>query len=86
MDCADRGFHTGANGGAARRYEAAGTTSTMIVRFPEKTMSKQRQLILLLFSALALAGLYSAVHNLPVLTGCSFYADCPGAGGELAAE
>jgi hypothetical protein len=32
--------------------------------------------VLLLFGALALAGLYDAVHNLPVLTGCSFYAEC----------
>ena len=39
-------------------------------------MSKRRQLMLLLFGALAIAGLYDAVHNLPVLTGCSFYASC----------
>lgn len=42
-------------------------------------MGKRRQLVLLLFGALALAGLYQALRNLPVLTGCSFYADCPAA-------
>jgi hypothetical protein len=41
-------------------------------------VGKRRQLVLLLFGALALAGLYEAVRNLPVMTGCSFYAECPG--------
>ena len=26
---------------------------------------------------LACAGVYSAVRNMPVLSGCSFYSDCP---------
>ena len=41
-------------------------------------MGRRRQLVLFLFGALALAGLYQAMHNLPVMTGCSFYAECPG--------
>jgi hypothetical protein len=40
-------------------------------------VGKHRQLVLLLFGVLALAGFYQAVHNLPVVTGCSFYAECP---------
>ena len=39
-------------------------------------VSKRRQFMLLLFGALAIAGVYDAVHNLPVLTGCSFYGSC----------
>jgi hypothetical protein len=49
-------------------------------------VGKRRQLILFLFGALALAGLYEAVHNLPVMTGCSFYAECPNGNSEFNAD
>ena len=49
-------------------------------------VGKRRQLILFLFGALALAGLYEAVRNLPVMTGCSFYAECPNGNSEFNAD
>ena len=49
-------------------------------------MGKRRQLVLFLFGALALAGLYEAVHNLPVMTGCSFYSECPNSNAEFNAD
>jgi hypothetical protein len=36
-----------------------------------------RKLTLYLLAALALAGAYDALRNLPVLSGCNFYSDCP---------
>jgi hypothetical protein len=36
-----------------------------------------RRLALYFFAALALAGAYDAMRNLPVLSGCNFYAECP---------
>lgn len=32
---------------------------------------------------LACAGVYSALRNMPVLSGCGFYSDCPDEPGEL---
>lgn len=40
-------------------------------------MLTRRRLALYLFGALALAGAYDALRNLPVLSGCNFYAECP---------
>lgn len=36
-----------------------------------------RKLTLYFFAALALAGAYDAMRNLPVLSGCNFYSECP---------
>jgi hypothetical protein len=36
-----------------------------------------RKLALYFFAALALAGAYDAMRNLPVLSGCNFYSECP---------
>lgn len=36
-----------------------------------------RKIALYFFGALALAGAYDAMRNLPVLSGCNFYSDCP---------
>jgi hypothetical protein len=36
-----------------------------------------RKLALYLLGALALAGAYDALRNLPVLSGCNFYSECP---------
>lgn len=33
--------------------------------------------MLLFLAALVIAGAYDALRNLPVLSGCNFYADCP---------
>jgi hypothetical protein len=40
-------------------------------------MVSGRKLALYLLCALALAGAYGALRNLPVLSGCNFYAECP---------
>ena len=40
-------------------------------------MLTRKTVTLLLFAALALAGAYDALHNLPVLSGCNYYSDCP---------
>jgi hypothetical protein len=37
-----------------------------------------RKVALYFFAALALAGAYDALRNLPVLSGCNFYSECPG--------
>ena len=49
-------------------------------------VGKRRQLVLFLFGALVLAGLYEAVHNLPVMTGCSFYSECLNSNAEFNAD
>lgn len=36
-----------------------------------------KKLALSLLAALVLAGVYGALRNLPVLSGCNFYSDCP---------
>lgn len=38
----------------------------------------RRKWALYFLTALALAGAYGALRNLPVLSGCNFYSDCPG--------
>ena len=40
-------------------------------------MVSRRKLTLYFLAALALAGAYDALRNLPVLSGCNFYSDCP---------
>jgi TRAP-type mannitol/chloroaromatic compound transport system permease small subunit len=35
-----------------------------------------KKVILVGFVLLAAAGMYAALRNLPVITGCDFYADC----------
>lgn len=40
-------------------------------------MVSGRKLALYLLVALALAGGYDALRNLPVLSGCNFYSECP---------
>lgn len=40
-------------------------------------MALRRKLALYLLAALVLAGAYDALRNLPVLSGCNFYSDCP---------
>jgi hypothetical protein len=37
-----------------------------------------KRLIMLCIAILGVAGLYDAVRNLPVISGCAFYGDCPG--------
>jgi hypothetical protein len=36
-----------------------------------------RKLALYFLAALALAGAYDALRNLPVRSGCNFYSECP---------
>jgi hypothetical protein len=40
-------------------------------------VTTRRRIGLAFFGALVLAGAYDAVRNLPVLSGCYFYAECP---------
>jgi hypothetical protein len=40
-------------------------------------MVSGRKLALYLLGLLVLAGAYDALRNLPVLSGCNFYAECP---------
>jgi hypothetical protein len=40
-------------------------------------MVSRRKLALSLLAVLALAGAYDALRNLPVLSGCNFYSECP---------
>ena len=40
-------------------------------------MTARRRIALMFFGTLALAGAYDAIRNLPVLSGCYFYAECP---------
>lgn len=40
-------------------------------------MLTRRKLAFYFFAALALAGAYDALRNLPVLSGCNFYSQCP---------
>ena len=56
----------------SRRWSKIETTSG-----EEIFMVSRRKLALYLLTALALAGAYDALRNLPVLSGCNFYSDCP---------
>lgn len=49
-------------------------------------MASGKRLALYLLAALVLAGAYDALGNLPVLSGCNFYSECPGSDGERAAD
>ena len=40
-------------------------------------MLTRRKVALYFFAALVLAGAYDAIRNLPVLSGCNFYSECP---------
>jgi hypothetical protein len=40
-------------------------------------MSLFKRTVMFTVILLACAGVYSAVRNMPVLSGCSFYSDCP---------
>ena len=47
-------------------------------------MTASKRIALLFLGALVLAGAYDAVRNLPVLSGCNFYSDCPDKGANVA--
>ena len=49
-------------------------------------MAIRKKLALSLLALLVLAGAYDALRNLPVLSGCNFYSDCPANGEKQAAE
>ena len=49
-------------------------------------MAIRKKLALFLLAALVLAGAYDALRNLPVLSGCNFYSECPGNSGKQAAQ
>ena len=38
-----------------------------------------RRMVLVAVTLLACAGVYSAMRNMPVLSGCNFYGECPDA-------
>jgi hypothetical protein len=40
-------------------------------------MAIRKKVALFLLAALVVAGAYDALRNLPVLSGCNFYSDCP---------
>jgi hypothetical protein len=46
-----------------------------------------RRVVMFAVTLLACAGVYTALRNMPVLSGCGFYAECPadGASAELPA-
>lgn len=49
-------------------------------------MVSGKKFALYLLAALVLAGAYGALRNLPVLSGCNFYSDCPKADAKQAAK
>ena len=40
-------------------------------------MVTRKKIALYLLAGLVVAGAYDALRNLPVLSGCNFYSDCP---------
>lgn len=40
-------------------------------------MKPFKRVVITMVAALACAGVYSALRNLPVASGCGFYGDCP---------
>jgi hypothetical protein len=46
----------------------------------------RKKLALFLLAALVLAGAYDALRNLPVLSGCNFYSECPTTDAKRAAD
>lgn len=49
-------------------------------------MAIGKKLALFLLASLVLAGAYDALRNLPVLSGCNFYSDCPGSDDKRASD
>jgi hypothetical protein len=49
-------------------------------------MVSVKKIALYLLAVLVLAGTYDALRNLPVLSGCNFYSECPKNDGKSAAE
>jgi hypothetical protein len=49
-------------------------------------MVSAKKLAMYLLAALVLAGAYDALRNLPVLSGCNFYSECPTNDGNRAAD
>jgi hypothetical protein len=45
-----------------------------------------KKLALYFLAALVLAGAYGALRNLPVLSGCNFYSECPSNNTEHASQ
>lgn len=43
---------------------------------PIKELSAVKQTILAATAALVIAGIYDAIYNLPIVSGCAFYGDC----------
>ena len=41
------------------------------------SMPMWKRLIVVLIAALAFAGLFDALSNLPIVSGCTFYGECP---------
>jgi hypothetical protein len=69
-------FYIRANSMPLTRREVP--SSSVAIRIDQGiVVTLRRRIALLFFGALALAGAYDAVRNLPVMSGCYFYADCP---------
>lgn len=49
-------------------------------------MVSRKKIALYLLAALVVAGAYDALRNLPVLSGCNFYSDCPTNDGKRASD
>lgn len=49
-------------------------------------MAIRKKVALFLLAALVVAGAYDALRNLPVLSGCNFYSDCPTSDAQRAAH
>jgi hypothetical protein len=40
-------------------------------------MKLLKRIVIVMVAAVACAGVYGALRNLPVVSGCGFYGDCP---------
>jgi hypothetical protein len=40
-------------------------------------VTSHRRIVMIVLALIIGAGMWSAIHNLPVLTGCEFYGECP---------
>jgi hypothetical protein len=45
---------------------------------PFSNLAPVARLVVLAYAALAAVGLYVSVYNMPVISGCKFYGECPG--------
>jgi hypothetical protein len=45
----------------------------------ERAMKSLKRVVVAVVAAVACAGVYGALRNLPVISGCGFYANCPSA-------